>query len=139
MRPKREVLLIDTNEDRQGITRFVLTQHALEVISAATPDEALNIERADVVVAYWAIDCAALDKLGKRLDARTILVAPDLTVPPRGAFMDALLLGDECTAANLIDRIKIFASRKRGPKKGYKRKPVTNDNAVQPEQHTAAA
>ena len=40
MRPKKRIFIIDTNEDSQGVLRFLLQTHAFQVFAASSVEQA---------------------------------------------------------------------------------------------------
>jgi len=117
MRPKKIVLLVDSDEDRMSETRCILHVAGFKVLSSVSADSARKTEQFfDVVVGYWPIDWRPLGRLSSRTDNRFILVCPALTGPPANVFADAVLTRGEGLTARLIERIKFACARKRGPK-----------------------
>lgn len=107
MRPKRRILLIDTDEDRMGVLSYVLAQHGYFTIRTApgpTAAGAIRCWEPNALVRRWQDGRITLKKPS---EAHTETVAAD--------------------TPNLIllDRIKFFCARKRGPKPG--RKPVQGE------------
>ena len=106
MRPKRKILLIDSDEDRRSCTAFQLR---IWGYSLATPDS-----QADLILAFTPADEEKLYRLAAFLGCPLILVwdgkgsvervgsAVILTTPP---------------SLDLWERIRVLSARRRGPRK----------------------
>ncbi len=117
MRPKKVILLVDSDEDRQSITRFMLTVNGFAVLSYKTADSARQCERSfEVVLGYWPTDAGTLENLAHKVDGKFVLVAPTLTGVPNDVFADAILVRGETTPEWILERLKYACARKRGPK-----------------------
>lgn len=127
MRPKKKILLIDTNEDRQGINRFVLEQHAFDVRSANTLAKARKIATAmqiEVIVGYWPVPDAEVWKIAHQNNAKFLLIYDDKR-PTQPGQSDVKLI--DPPMIDIVEYIKTLAARKRGPVKGSTRKPVMHE------------
>ncbi len=131
MRPKKRILLIDANEVRQSTLRYLLDVKGYRVLSASTKEEALQIlvaEDIDCVILRDRSRCQELTDLGDALKAATRLRsggcehAPVLFVSAfndRRAddpYSDQFMWGQH-PPSELIFRLRILTSRKRGPAK----------------------
>lgn len=124
MRPKRQILLIDSNEMRLSTRSYMLQVRGFNVHAAATAEEATVIVdnfSLDLVIGCWPLpggNPALLDALRGRYPGGvpTMLLAEQLTTGPESAFADAILL-KPVSAAEIVDRAKTLCARKRGPKK----------------------
>lgn len=118
MRPKRRILLIDANEDRIARMRFLLRTHGYAVISASSAREVCSffeIDRPDLVVA--ASDMPGLDCLLKSLHDEDAFIPQMIIAPAKTechAIADAVLFGAK--PDELLERIKVMAAHKRGPR-----------------------
>jgi two-component system, OmpR family, response regulator CpxR len=124
MRPKKRILLIDTDEDRQSARRFVLVTHAFKVGAVNSAEAALALfhaEQFDLVACGWPLKDVDAGQLLKALRAVApyvpqLLLAEALTAPPCGVTSDAVMLKGFATV-DLLDRVHEMAARKRGPRK----------------------
>jgi DNA-binding response OmpR family regulator len=126
MRPKKRILLIDSDETRQSVRRYLFVTHGFTVLSAATADEAREIaanEPLDLIVCGWPLAGADLDRLLGDLHAvdpllRSMLLAESSTFAPEGFVAHAVLLKGACSPAEILERARCMSARKRGPRKG---------------------
>ena len=124
MRPKKRILLVDQDENRLGILRFVLSTHYFRVFGAADALEArefLRAEYPEVLLLVWPLEQRSVEALLCANDrqsnrASVLLVAEnEITAPTITA--NRFLLGRDCRPANLLEASRICAQRRRGPKK----------------------
>jgi DNA-binding NtrC family response regulator len=126
MRPKKRILLIDSNETRQSVRRYLFITWGFAVLSAATAEEAREIaanEPLDLVVCGWPLAGADLGKLLNDLHAidpllRSLLLAESSIVAPEGVAAHAVLLKGACAPTEIRERARQLSARKRGPRKG---------------------
>ena len=124
MRPKKRILLVDRDENRLGVLRFVLSVHYFRVFGEAEPFDAHELLRAEypeVLLLLWPLDQAGVEALLQANDRRphranVLLVAENEVIQPE-ITVDRCLLGINCTPANLLEAARICAQRRRGPKK----------------------
>lgn len=135
MRPKKRILLIDTDEERMGARRFLLNTHGYAALGATTIAEAmehLNGTWFDLILAAWPLkDYALTDLLLRTIDAPkgeglpVILIAKS----PKEVRVAAnvILPGLVTTQAELLACVKLMSARKRGPRKGsvYSKPPAS--------------
>jgi len=132
VRPKKRILLIDSNENRQSMRRFVFETRGLAVFSASTPDEARDLSRdahPDVVIAVWPFTGGDLAQLVDQVReeapfAPSLLIVENLSVPPTSIVADATMCKGAFSMADVVERIKVLAARKRGPRPGFKITPA---------------
>lgn len=125
MRPKRVILLVDFDEQRQAENRFVLQTAGFKVVSCARAEAARKKGLFfDIIVAYAPVRWEMLERIAARACVRFLLVCPKDTGAPAGVFADAVLAGQNATAAVLIEHIKFGCARKRGPKPAQTPVPV---------------
>jgi len=125
MRPKKRILLIDSSETRLSTRRFVLETRGLAVAGASTPEEARDLANSfqpEVIVAAWPFTSGdlvrLLDQIREELPfAPSLLIAETLVEAP-AVVADATVLKGSCSMAEIVERIKILAARKRGPRPG---------------------
>jgi two-component system, OmpR family, response regulator CpxR len=125
MRPKKCILLIDSDEDRISLRRFLFETHGFSVLSA---ENARDAQRhfypgvIDLVVCAYpsvGIDMERLLNLFKasRSWVPAVALVKDGEKVPVALLADASICLPSCSTADLIERIKIISARKRGPKK----------------------
>ncbi len=122
MRPKKRVLLIDTRLTRRSVRSFVLTTNGFAVFPVESADEAYAIcadADPEIAIVCWPMPEieGVFDRLHKEVpEMRTLLLAEELKAAPEGIMADATLWGRFWTA-DILERTKLLAARKRGPKK----------------------
>jgi hypothetical protein len=117
MRPKRVILLVDEDEQRQSETRYMLRVNGFDVLSFNSADAARKCAHFfDLVLGYWPVADKALRLLARRRDVRFVLVCPSLTREPAAVFADAILVKAACQPAFVLERIKCGVAKRRGPK-----------------------
>lgn len=106
MRAKKLILLVDPDEDRAGVTRFVLSNDTrFRVISAASTEEgfkAARKRRPDLVLGYAPVDQQQLMELAY------VLGCPWQLIAPNNHFWPAMCV--------VLERIKTATARRKGPK-----------------------
>jgi CheY-like chemotaxis protein len=129
MRPKKRILLIDSNEARRSVRKFVLINRGFIVHAAATAEEAHQAAattkfnaKFDVVIGCWPLEdadlAAALDTLHKHHpELRSMVIAETLTERPNLLIADAVLLKGQCSQFEIHESARLLAARKRGPQK----------------------
>jgi CheY-like chemotaxis protein len=124
MRPKKRILLIDTNEDRQAVLRFLFVTHAYHVISAGSADEARQLiatEDPELIVCAYPLAGADADTLLDQL-RQVIPFTPSLLLyqgkgpGPQLGKADAVV-PQSISRVELLERTKLMSARKRGPRK----------------------
>ena len=66
MRPKKRILLVDRDENRLGILRFVLSTHYFRMFGAADALEARELLRAEypeVLLLVWPLEQQSVEAL----------------------------------------------------------------------------
>jgi CheY-like chemotaxis protein len=126
MRPKKVILCVDDNEQELSVLKFMLATNGYRVISASSGQEAIGVfaaSQVDLVLADYAMP----QMNGNQLVDRLKQIAPHIPMillgdPQRMAgemhAADALLAKKNCSAHELLERIKVMSARKRGPRKG---------------------
>ena len=126
MRPKKIILCVDDNEQELSVLKFMLATNGYRVISAVNGQEAIRIF-AEIAVDLVLTDFAMPQMNGSQLVDRLKQIASHVPMillgdPQKmGGEMhaaDALLAKKNCTAQELLERIKVMSARKRGPRKG---------------------
>jgi two-component system response regulator CpxR len=126
MRPKKVILCVDDNEQELSVLKFMLSTNGYRVVSASTGQEAIGIFAAttvDLVLADFAMPQMDGSQLVSRLKQIASHVPMILLGDPQkmGSDIhpaDALLAKKNCSAQELLERIKVISARKRGPRKG---------------------
>ncbi len=126
MRPKKVILCVDDNEQELSVLKFMLATNGYRVVSALTGQEAIGIFaeiQVDLVLADFAMPqmngCQLVDRLKQIASHVPMMLLGD---PQKmGAEMhvaDATMAKKNCSAQELLERIKVLSARKRGPRKG---------------------
>lgn len=130
MRPKKVILCVDSNEQRLSILKFTLATNGYRALTAVTDEEAAGLftsTHVDLVLAELGVSPVNKEILtGVQLVARLKHLAPHV---PMILLGDPKALGDQVHIADallvrtfstgeLLERIKVMAARKRGPRKG---------------------
>lgn len=115
MRPRKKILLHCVDEDRRSVLAFVLDNRGYRVIAGLGRDE-------DIALAILVDDGAESEAFANiaseympELHAFVLIrhqVRGARAYPPCFAFVD-----NKVEISDLLERIRIVASRKRGPKK----------------------
>jgi DNA-binding response OmpR family regulator len=135
MRPKKRILLIDSDETRHSVRRYFFTIHGFTVLSAATAEEAREIaanEPLDLIVCGWPLAGADLCKLLNDLHAMDPLLRSMVLMENSAIALDllpahAVLPKGRCGPAEILERAKTLSARKRGPRKESDRRPPQTD------------
>ena len=129
MRPKKIILCVDDNEQDLSVLKFMLATNGYRVASATSAEEAMRIF-AEIPVDLVLSDHGMPQISGGQLVDRLKQMAPHVPMillgdPQRMAAgahaADALLPKKNCSAQDLLERIKVMSARKRGPRKGAQR------------------
>ena len=130
MRPRKTILLVDSNEQSLSVRSFLLDTRGYRVVAVGSAREALDlVERA----APGAIDLLLAELLLPQMDGnelvrrakmrqpelRAMLVSGTVTAPDRAIYADAFLPKGACSAAEMLERVRVLVARKRGPKKAH--------------------
>jgi two-component system response regulator CpxR len=126
MRPTKVILCVDDNEQELSVLAFMLTTNGYRVLSALNGPEAIGIfseTSVDLVLSDFAMPQMNGDQLVGRLKQMGAHVPMILLGDPQkmGGELhaaDALLAKKNCSAQELLERIKTMSARKRGPRKG---------------------
>lgn len=128
MRPKKVILCVDDNESVLSVRTFLLETRGYRVIAAQTTRQALEILERQ---APGTLDLLLTDLLMPGMDGNELVrrakqmhpTLPALIVSgtvvnyPWALPADAFLPKGACSAAELLERVRILVMRKRGPKK----------------------
>lgn len=129
MRPKKVILCVDDNEQDLSILKFLLETHGYKVLEATTGLEAIakfSGHPIDLVLSDYAMPnmdgltlILKLKQIASFVPMALLGDIKKMNVKAHGA--DALLDKKTCSSAELLERIKIWSARKRGPRKGVAR------------------
>lgn len=129
MRPKKVILCVNHNEQELSVLKFMLSTNGYRVFAAVSGQEAIGLFaglQVDLVLA----DLALPQMGGKQLVERLKRIAPHVPMilfgDPQAMggeihVADAMLAKKNCSAQELLERIKVMSARKRGPRKGAQR------------------
>jgi two-component system, OmpR family, response regulator CpxR len=129
MRPKKIILCVDDNEQDLSVLKFMLMTKGYKVVSANNGHEAIGLfgeNQVDLVLADHAMPQMTGGQLVDRLKKMAPHVPMILLGDPQRMngelhAADALLAKKNCTPLELLERIKVMCTRKRGPRKGTQR------------------
>jgi two-component system, OmpR family, response regulator CpxR len=126
MRPKKNILIVDDNEADLSVTKFLLEMHAYRVFATVDPAEAVTLFSAHTIDLVLT-DFLMPDLDGLQLVARLkeiasyvpmIVLGDPLKLSGTLHQADAILNKSTCSPTELLERIRLMAARKRGPRKG---------------------
>jgi CheY-like chemotaxis protein len=112
MKPPKTILLIDSNENRRSVRAFALAVHGYRVTQASRPKAVHEMRMFDLLIGVWPVGPFKAPYTPALLIYRKCeeKKALDLTV------VDASMC--DPSMADLLDRVKVLAARKRGPRPG---------------------
>ncbi len=136
MRPKKTILCVDDNEQILSVRTFLLETRGYRVLSALTAHEALELVTTSLP---GSIDLLLCDLLMPQMDGNELvrrakqlhpglpamIVSGTVNAFDRAGYADAFLPKGACSAAEMIERIRILVARKRGPKKAVSPQPAS--------------
>lgn len=126
MRPRKRILLIDSNEVRLSVRRYLLETQGFKVSAATAADEARDLAETtdpELIVCAWPLAGSSAGLLLNQLHeahpfVRIMLLAETLQSVPDDVYAaDAVLLKGDCTPFNVLERARLLSARKRGPRK----------------------
>jgi DNA-binding response OmpR family regulator len=129
MRPKKVILCVDDSEQELSVLKFMLATNGYRVAAAANAHEAIGILAAtqiDLALVGFTLQPSngrPLVERFKRMAAHVPVIQLGDPVA-QGAEIhaaDAFLARKNCSAQELLERIKVMSARKRGPRKGSQR------------------
>ena len=114
MRPKKRILLIDSNEANASTLRFVLETYGFAVLVAANNDDIVEIspdQHIDLVIGCWPMAGHDLGILLARLRASnpktpSLLIAAHAEHIPESITADMVLTRRFCSTATIIAQVK---------------------------------
>ena len=128
MRPRKTIVCVEDNEQVLSVRKFLLETRGYRVLAMASGSEALEYLRGAMP---GSVDLLLADLIMPQMDGNelvrrakqihpalpTLLVSGTVSNFDRAAAADAFLPKGACTPAEMLDRIRILVTRKRGPKK----------------------
>jgi CheY-like chemotaxis protein len=129
MRPKKTILCVDDNEQVLSVRTFLLeTRGGYKVAAVSTPQEALEIVAnalpgsLDLLLCDLlmpGMDGNELVRRAKELNPNlpAMIVSGTVNAYERASRADAFLPKGACSPLELLERIRILVTRKRGPRK----------------------
>jgi two-component system response regulator CpxR len=128
MRPKKTILCVDNNEQALSVRTFLLETRGYRIIAVNTAQEALEVlERSvpgtlDLVLSDLVMpqmDGNELVRRAKQLHPGlpAMIVSGTVNAFDRALHADVFLPKGACSAAEMIERIRVLVARKRGPKR----------------------
>ncbi|HSU19594.1 MAG TPA: response regulator [Acidobacteriaceae bacterium] len=128
MRPRKTIVCVEDNEQVLSVRKFLLETRGYRVLAMASGAEALEYLRGAMP---GSVDLLLADLIMPQMDGNelvrrakqvhpsmpTLLVSGTVSNFDRAAAADAFLPKGACTPAEMLDRIRIMVTRKRGPKK----------------------
>jgi CheY-like chemotaxis protein len=124
MKPKRTILCVDEDERSLSIRKVMLETRGYRVITCSNPEGAVEVMKTggvDLVLADLIAPRLGGTRLVDQLKAISPAVPAIMFAGASGASSDdapadVLLSKTSCSAAQLLDHIRIALVRKRGPK-----------------------
>jgi len=130
MRPKKVILCVDDNEQELSVLKFMLSTNGYRVLAATSGQEAMTLFSEAPQIDLVLADANMPQMSGKQLVERLKRVASHVPMILLGDaqamggeihLADAMLAKKNCSAQELLERVKIMSARKRGPRKGTHR------------------
>jgi two-component system, OmpR family, response regulator CpxR len=151
MRPKKTILCVDDNEQTLSVRTFLLeTRGGYKVAAVTTPQEALEIVAnalpgsLDLLICDLlmpGMDGNELVRRAKELNPNlpAMIVSGTVSAFERASRADAFLPKGACSPLELLERIRILVTRKRGPRKHLAPAPPPPAHAAASLNHQIAA
>jgi two-component system, OmpR family, response regulator CpxR len=147
MRPKKTILCVDDNEQALSVRKFLLETRGYRVLIASSSEQALELFReggidlvlSDLVMPY--MDGNELIRRMKEIapDVPALLFSGTVNAFDRANRADGFLPKGQCSPVEMLDRIRVMVTRKRGPKKGHGVRPMLEPRQPQGVPGRAAA
>ena len=128
MRPRKTILCVEENEQVLSLRKFMLETRGYRVVPMTDATAALELLKnampgsIDLLIAELMMPGMGGNELVRRAKQLhpalpTMLVSGLVSNFERAAAADAFLPKGSCNAAEMLDRIRVLVTRKRGPKK----------------------
>ena len=125
MRPRKVILLVDSNEQALSVRKFMLETRGYRVAGAAGAAEALERFQQggiDLVVSELLLTGMDGNEMVRRMKAESaevpaLLVSTTVKDFARADAADAFLPKGAVTPGEMVERIRMLLVRKRGPKR----------------------
>ncbi len=128
MRPRKTILCVEGDEQILSVRKFMLETRGYRVVGMTHPKAALeHLESAmpgsiDLLLADVVLPAMEGNELVRRAKQMhpslpALLISNMVSSYDRAAAADAFLPKGACTPAEMLDRIRVLVTRKRGPKK----------------------
>lgn len=126
MKPKKVILLVSNNDIDISILSYVLNVHGYRVLPALSYEEAVSIftnhkiRLPDLVIADWMGGKGndLVNRLKQIANFVPMILMGDVKTFKGIHLADAMLDKKTTLNSELLERIRVMAARKRGPKKG---------------------
>ena len=136
MRPRKTILCVDDNEQVLSVRKFLLETRGYRVLAMRTGSEAIDFLRnalptsIDLLLADLLLPGMDGNELARRAKELhpglpTLIVSGTVGHFDRAVAADAFLPKGASTPAELLDRIRVMVTRKRGPKKAVAPQPLS--------------
>jgi two-component system, OmpR family, response regulator CpxR len=143
MRPKKNILCVDDNEQILSVRTFLLETRGYRVTAVNNPHEALAHIQSSVPGSIDLLLCDLLMPLmdGNELVRRAkqlhpalpaMIISGTVTAYDRAGRADVFLPKGACSAAEMLERIRVLVARKRGPKKAITLPPAVQQDQLGP-------
>jgi CheY-like chemotaxis protein len=127
MRPKKTILCVDDNEQALSVRKFMLETRGYRVLTALDGEAALELFRQggiDLVLTDLVMPNVDGNELVRRMkelapEVPALIISGSVKSFDRANRADAFLPKGACTPLEVLERIRIMATRKRGPKKAH--------------------
>jgi two-component system response regulator CpxR len=128
MRPKKTILCVDDSEQVLSVRTFLLETRGYRVIALTNPYDAIETISQSLPGSIDLLLCDLVMPLmdGNELVRRAkqlhpclpaMIVSGTVTAYDRAGRADVFLPKGGCSAAELLERVRILVARKRGPRK----------------------
>jgi CheY-like chemotaxis protein len=128
MRPKKTILCVDDNEQVLSVRTFFLETRGYRVIAFANPQDALDTIANSLP---GSIDLLLCDLIMPQMDGNDLvrrakqlhpclpamIVSGTVASYDRAGRADVFLPKGACSPAEMLERIRVLVTRKRGPRK----------------------
>lgn len=128
MRPKKRILIIGGDTPERAVLSCALRVHQYHVSQADGPRSAVldTMAAPDLLIVLWPVGVKPMNMLRTRLEKLAGFPLPLVVIAPASEMFNTLAIHADATLmtnvpmAEMLERIKVIAVRKRGPRKGSK-------------------